>query len=66
MTLILSKLKPYILHYYEIVVSFWENKQSRPRYRIGKFYHLFNQWKVPAILLSYNKIKSATWKEKKN
>ena len=32
MTLILSKLKPYILHDYLIVVSFWQNKQTRPRF----------------------------------
>ena len=25
-----------------------------------------NQWKVPAILLFYKKINSATWKEQKN
>ena len=32
MMLFLSKLKPYILHECYIVVSFWGNKQSRPRF----------------------------------
>ena len=32
MMLFLSKLKPYILHECYIVVSFWRNKQSRPRF----------------------------------
>ena len=26
----------------------------------------YNQWKVPAILIFYKKINSATWKEQKN
>ena len=29
-------------------------------------HYIFNQWKVPAILLFYKKINSATWKEQKN
>ena len=39
-----------------------ENKRKEQE----RFLELFNQWKVPAILLFYKKINSATWKEQKN
>ena len=33
---------------------------------VGTTENILNQWKVPAILLFYKKINSATWKEQKN
>ena len=38
--------------------------RSRCRRRLLRI--LYNQWKIPAILLFYKKINSATWKEQKN
>ena len=36
------------------------------KFSCGHTTDFYNQWKVPAILLFYKKINSATWKEQKN
>ena len=56
------------------VVNKYSGQQFQVRtrlFRVTKRGHsqnndVWNQWKVPAILLFYKKINSATWKEQKN
>ena len=43
-----------------------ENLSYKTTSYISHKWRYLNQWKVPAILLFYKKINSATWKEQKN